>query len=223
MAELAQNFYRRGWALGTSGNFSGVVSWQPLRLAVTPTRLDKGTLGFRDILEIDDATRVVRGTGQPSSETTVHLAIVRLRGAGAVLHTHSVWNTILSEAYAGDGGLTIEGFEMLKGLEGVSTHTHREWLPIIQNCQDVAWLARMAEAVLREHPTTHGMLLRGHGLYSWGRELTEAKRHVEVLEFLLEVLGRTWSATAQATKINQLRQWLATVEGAWEGKEYGYC
>jgi methylthioribulose-1-phosphate dehydratase len=34
------------------------------------------------------------------------------------------------------------------------------------------------------------LLLRGHGLYTWGSDLAEAKRHVEILEFLLEVVGR---------------------------------
>ena len=80
---------------------------------------------------------------------------------------------------------------MLKGLEGVQTHQHREWLPILENSQDYDALARNVERVLGDHPGSHGFLLRRHGLYTWGRDLTEAKRHVEILEFLMEVLGRT--------------------------------
>jgi len=34
-----------------------------------------------------------------------------------VLHTHSVWSNILSDAHAREGGLSIEGYEMLKGLK----------------------------------------------------------------------------------------------------------
>ena len=117
--------------------------------------------------------------------------VVRLRNAGAVLHTHSVWSNILSDAHACDCGLSIEGYEMLKGLDGISTHEHTEWLPIIENSQDMTRLAADVERTLIDHPRSHGFLLRRHGLYTWGKDLAEAKRHVEILEFLLEVIGRT--------------------------------
>jgi methylthioribulose-1-phosphate dehydratase len=111
------------------------------------------------------------------------------------LHTHSVWSNILSDAHAREGGLSIEGYEMLKGLEGVSTHEHREWLPVIENSQDMTGLAGSVEETLKKYPDAHGFLLRRHGLYTWGKDLSEAKRHVEILEFLLEVTGRTYRAT----------------------------
>lgn len=191
LAATGREFYSRGWVQGTSGNFSAVLSREPLRLAVTSTGLDKSTLAARQFLEIDETGKVLRGTGRPSSETSIHLAVVRERGAGAVLHTHSVWNTILSEAFAAKGGIALEGYEMLKGLEGIGTHEHREWLPILENSQDMVALAKTAEGTLKQYPGTHGFLLRRHGLYTWGRDLVEAKRHVEILEFLMEVLGRT--------------------------------
>ena len=162
-----------------------------MRLAITATGLDKGALESSQFLEIDEASHVLRGKGRPSAETGLHLAIVRVRGAGAVLHTHSVWSTILSESLAADGGVRLEGFEMLKGLDGVATHVHREWLPILDNRQDIPQLAAKVEDLLSRDPAIHGFLLRRHGLYTWGKNLAEAKRHVEILEFLLEVLGRT--------------------------------
>jgi methylthioribulose-1-phosphate dehydratase len=191
LAKVGREFHARGWVQGTSGNFSAVLSREPLRLAVTSTGLDKRKLAARQFLEVDETGRVHRGTGRPSSETAIHLSVVRERGAGAVLHTHSVWNTILSEAFADQGGIALEGYEMLKGLDGISTHQHREWLPILENSQDMAALAKTAEATLQQYPAAHGLLLRRHGLYTWGRDLAEAKRHVEILEFLMEVLGRT--------------------------------
>lgn len=189
LAEVGRHCYERGWALGTSGNFSAVVRKEPLTLAITTSGVDKGLLEASDIVAIDAQGRVVQGSGTPSAETTLHLAIVRSRGAGAVLHTHSVWSTILSEA-TGDGSLTIEGFEMLKGLTGVGTHEHREKLPIVENTQDWIAAAPRIEAILREHPEAHGFLIRGHGLYTWGKDLAEAKRQIEILEFLFEVMGR---------------------------------
>src|SRR6266536_6676453 len=193
LAEVGRLCYARGWALGTSGNFSAVVGRTPLTLAITTSGVDKGVLEPGHIVEIDEHGRVVGGAGTPSAEATLHLAIVRSRGAGAVLHTHSIWSTILSDA-AGDapggGGLAIDGYEMLKGLDGVRTHEHQERLPIIDNTQDWAGAVPRVAAALRDHPAAHGFLIRRHGLYTWGRDLAEAKRHVEILEFLFEAMGR---------------------------------
>src|SRR6266849_13748 len=133
LAEIGKGFHARGWALGTSGNFSAVISREPLRLAITSTGLDKGSLA-------------------------------------------------------------PEGYEMLKGLEGVRKHKHREWLPILENSQDMIELGEHVSKTLRQNAGIHGFLLREHGLYTWGAGLQEAKRHVEILEFLLEVLVRSGAA-----------------------------
>ncbi len=194
LTEIGKGFYARGWVLGTSGNFSSVISREPLRLAITSTGLDKGTLAPEQFLEMDEAANVVRGDGRPSAEALLHLAIVRGVDAGAVLHTHSVWSTVLSGSHAAQGGIALEGYEMLKGLEGVRTHKHREWLPILENSQDMIELGERVSKTLRESPDIHGFLLREHGLYTWGAGLQEAKRHVEILEFLMEVLVRSGAA-----------------------------
>src|SRR4029077_4823656 len=89
LAATGRSFYGRGWALGTSGNFSAVISREPLRLAITSTGLDKGALSPKEFLEIDGKGGVVRGDGRPSAEASLHLAVVRELDAGAVLHTHS--------------------------------------------------------------------------------------------------------------------------------------
>lgn len=192
LASIAGSFHLRGWLMGTSGNLSAVVDRKPLRLAMTPSGVDKGDLTQAQILLIDEHARVVVDhTAKPSDESPLHVRIVKERGAGAVLHTHSIWNTILSDLYAADGGVSIEGYEMLKGLQDVSTHEHREWLPIIENSQDMLALADRISDTVSQHKDAHGFLLRRHGLYSWGSDLPQAKRHVEILEFLLETLGRT--------------------------------
>jgi len=191
LAEIGRGFYARGWVLGTSGNFSAVVRRGPLRLAITSTGLDKGGLTPAQFLEIDEAANVIRGDSRPSAEALLHLAIVRGVRAGAVLHTHSVWSTVLSGTHARHGGIALEGYEMLKGLAGVQTHKHREWLPILENSQDMVELADRVSRTLEQAPGMHGFLLQEHGLYTWGESLAEAKRHVEILEFLMEVLVRS--------------------------------
>lgn len=191
LAAVGRRFHARGWVLGTSGNFSAVVSHDPLRLAITASALDKGALEAAHILHVGEDGQVLSGTGRPSAETLLHVEIARRRGACAVLHTHSVWGTTLSDAHAADGGLHIDGYEMLKGLDGVCTHEHREWVPIVENDQDMARLSGAVGDVLARYPAAHGVLLRRHGLYAWGKSLADAVRHVEILEFLFETIGRT--------------------------------
>ncbi len=192
LAAIGRRFYARGWVLGTSGNFSAVVGRKPLRLAITASSVAKGELRSTDILQCDERGRVVGRAGKPSAETLLHIEVVRQRGAGAVLHTHSVWSTMLSESRTtrADDALVIEGYEMLKGLAGVTSHDHRELVPILENDQDMTRLAGRVGETLGQHPAAHAFLLRRHGLYTWGETLADAERHVEILEFLFEVVGR---------------------------------
>lgn len=199
LARVAARLHGRGWMLGTSGNLSAVVDTEPLRLAITPSGADKGDLSAEQILLIDeDAKRLIDHAGKPSDESLLHVAVIKARGAGAVIHSHSVWATILSDLHAADDGLAVEGYEMLKGLHGVNTHLHREWLPILDNSQDMPALADTIKEVLAKEPEVHAFLLRRHGLYTWGRDLREAQRHVEILEFLLEAVGRSHEIRKQA-------------------------
>jgi methylthioribulose-1-phosphate dehydratase len=191
LTAVGRQFYERGWVFGTSGNFSAILSEQPVRLAITASSVHKGTLDPSQILVVDEQGHVTSGKGQPSAETLLHLEIVHARGARAILHTHSVWSTILSDLHAADGGLAISGYEMLKGLDGVRTHEHREWIPIVPNDQDMPRLAQRVRKTLNTEPALHAFLLHRHGLYTWGRTLADAQRHVEILEFLLETVGRT--------------------------------
>lgn len=188
---LARACHARGWLPATSGNFSAVLGRDPLRLAITPSGKEKGALAPGDVLEIDADGRVLRGSGRPSAETALHVAVSRATGAGAVAHTHSLWATLLSEAHAAAGALEITGFELLKGLAGVTSHEHRELVPIVANTQDWQRAAPELAAMLGRHAAAHAFLIRGHGLYTWGRDVGEAQRHVEALEFLLEALGRS--------------------------------
>ncbi len=194
LVTISRSFYARGWAVGTSGNFSAVLTREPLQLAITASGADKGELSAEQIVVVgregnprDDLT------SKPSAEALLHVNVALQRGAGAVLHTHSVWSTVLSNVHAPAGGILIKDFEMLKGLEGVKSHQHGEWLPIIENSQDMRALAENVSKTLALYPDAHGFLLRQHGLYTWAADLQKAKRHVEILEFLLETMGRLQS------------------------------
>ena len=191
LAEAGQEFYRRGWVLGTSGNFSALLARKPLRVVVTASGMEKGKLDETNFLELDDDAEILQGFGKPSAETLIHLTIYRfMPKARSILHTHSVWGTILSDHFFEQGAIEISGYEMLKGLAGVTTHEHTERVPIVENSQDYVALAHVIENVIRENEGIHGVYLRRHGLYTWGETVADARRHVEIFEFLFEVLGR---------------------------------
>jgi methylthioribulose-1-phosphate dehydratase len=180
--------YSRGWVPATSGNFSVRASG---RVLVTASGRDKGTLTPSDLIKVDLDGRLLAGTGKPSAETELHLVLYRYRPtAGAILHVHTIWNTLLSSHYEARGCVPIEGYELLKGLAGVTTHAYLEEVPILENSQDYADLSDRLTDALGKYPRAHGVLLSRHGLYTWGESVAEARRHLEALEFLFEVEGR---------------------------------
>ncbi len=194
LRQVGELFYDRGWSVGTSSNYSVRLSHDPLRLVITASGKDKGRLGEHDFVVVDETGRPVDPTQpKPSAETLLHVVAAQLPNVGAVLHTHSVWATMLSDLYHAEGGFAIEGYEMLKGLDGHTTHETRMWVDIFENTQQIPDLAAIVRERLidERNPLRHGYLIRRHGLYTWGRDLAEAKRHVEIYEFLFEVIGRT--------------------------------
>lgn len=190
LCETARWCSARGWVPATSGNFS-VRDKAAERIFISPSGLDKGAMKPADLLEMDAAGKVVRGKGKPSAETELHRVIYGVRQeAGAILHVHTVWNTLISEKLARHKHVRLKGYELLKALDGVGTHEYEERIPLLANTQDYAELAERMEKALRWDPLAHGVLLRGHGLYTWGKTVADARRHLDALEFLFEVEGR---------------------------------
>ena len=190
LIDCGRDFHHRGWSLGTSSNYSVVVKRAPLTLLMTGSGFDKGRLTSEQFLLVNEnAAAIGETTLKPSAEALLHTALAK-HGAGAVLHTHSVAATVLGEHFVKDGALRIAGYEMLKGLSGITTHEAEAVIEIYPNTQDIASLATVIESRLQgtTNPLRHGFLMAGHGLYTWGANIAAARRQVEVLEFLFEVV-----------------------------------
>ena len=164
-----------------------VLSREPLRLLMTPSGFDKGSVEESDLLEVDENAIVLLGSHKASAEALIHVAIAQETTAQVILHTHSVANTLLSFL---SEDLEIAGYEMLKALEGNTTHETTEVVPIFNNSQEMVSFSVKVKSMLEERPEVHGFLMRGHGLYTWGDSLFAAKRHLEALEFMFEVEAR---------------------------------
>ena len=171
----------RGWVPATSGNFSARVD--AAHVAVTRSGVDKGALSAADIVVLALDEPIPPGM---SAETPLHLARYRRDPRiGAVVHVHTVASTVLSRLHAASGSIALSGFEMHKSLAGFTTHESTVDLPIVANAQDTLALAALIEARLGPTPAVPAYLLAGHGLYTWGATMDDARRHLEGLEFLL--------------------------------------
>lgn len=178
--ELSQ----RGWTPATSSNFSRRLDAR--HAAITVSGRDKGKLREADIMVVDFDGKAVGSDHRPSAETLLHTQLYRrYPEIGCVLHTHSHAQTVASRLYAGQGHVRLEGYELLKAFRGNDTHEAAIDVPVFANTQDMHTLAAQVDALL-DRQTLWGYLIDGHGLYAWGTDMAEARRHLEAFEFLLD-------------------------------------
>ena len=183
IARAGSEFAARGWTPATSGNLS--MRMDEDTIAVTVSGRDKGALSPDDVMAIGLDGQPVNG-GRPSAETDLHLQLYRrLPETGAVLHTHSPTQTVASRLFAKEGVVTLHGWELQKALTGYTSHESRVDVPVFPNSQDMADIERNVATWLHESGPLYAYLIEGHGLYTWGRDMREARRHLEALEFLL--------------------------------------
>lgn len=193
--EAGRFLYARGWSPATSSNYSARLAADQALLTVSGKH--KGQLTDNDVLATDLAGNSLEPGKKPSAETLLHTQLYAWRAdIGAVLHTHSVNATVLSRLTPGDQ-LLLEDYELQKAFSGVTTHEGQVLVPIFANDQDIARLAGQVQQWLDTHPDCVGYLIRGHGLYTWGPQMSDALRQIEAFEFLFEcelktrqVLGR---------------------------------
>jgi len=179
LAEAGRRMDARGWVPGSAGNLSARLDDN--RIAITRSGVHKGRLDAgADIIAVDfDGNPLVDGQ-KPSAETLLHCQLYRLfPPVGAVLHGHSVAATVLSLS----GPITFSNYELLKAF-GFNTHELDIQLPVYDNDQDIARLAKFIEPHLQSKPPI-GYVIAGHGVYAWGTNVEHAYWRLEALEFLL--------------------------------------
>lgn len=188
LLEAIQFFNRKSWSPATSTNYS-VRSENKSEYIISRSGVDKSKFSLSDLILINPQGEVLAPFNRPgvksSAETEIHTALYELfPEANCVLHTHSVLGTVLSHTMLSEGKIRFEGLEILKGLEGNATHDLVETLPIVPNSQVMADI--MINMKSRFDKDVHGFLIAGHGLYTWGKDVATAKRHIETYEFLFE-------------------------------------
>lgn len=188
LLEAIQFFNQKGWSPATSTNYS-VRSEKKDEYIISRSGVDKSKFELSDLILITPNGDVLPPFNKPgiksSAETEIHTALYeQFPDVNCVLHTHSVLGTVLSHKFQNEKQLVFEGFEILKGLEGNPTHELTEVLPIVPNSQVMSDILKNMKG--RYASNVHGFLIGGHGLYTWGKDIAAAKRHIETFEFLFE-------------------------------------
>jgi methylthioribulose-1-phosphate dehydratase len=172
-----------GWTPATSSNFS--MRLDDRHAAITVSGRDKGRLCETDIMVVDFDGKPVANTDRPSAEVLLHTQLYRrFPEIGCVLHTHSLNQTIASRLFGPIGNVRFEDYELIKAFRGQDTHETEFDLPVLPNSQHMPTLAAQVD-VLLDTGSLWGYLIDGHGLYAWGKDMAEARRHLDAFEFLL--------------------------------------
>jgi len=184
--EIKVKLYNRGWFPATSGNLSYKLHDNPLYFAITSSGKDKGTVSHEDVIFVDkDAKPIEKTRLKPSAETKIHSQIYQKTDAGCIIHIHTVNNNFISQIFFEDRFVSLKDMEMIKALD-IWEENPQLKIPIIENYFDLDRLSEEAGKSL--NPEVPGLLIRNHGIYAWGRDEFEAKRHVEAFEFMFEYM-----------------------------------
>ena len=182
MMAAGELFHSRGWVPATGGNFSVRLSAE--QVLITASGNHKGELREAHFLVATLDGKPLEAHRKASYETLLHMQIYqRVPAAGAVLHTHSTANTVLSRRFE---QITLTNYELLKVLPGAPDPQSAVSIPVFANDQDIARLSATVDDHMVKVPTTPVYLIAGHGLYAWGRDVAEARHRVEAIEFMLE-------------------------------------
>lgn len=182
MARAGALFHRRGWVPATGGNFSARLDAG--RVLITASGNHKGELAEGDFLIAGLDGRPLDAGRKASYETLLHMQVYRRHAdAGAVLHTHSTANTVLSRRFE---RIVLSNYELLKVLPGAPDPQSQVVIPVFANDQDIARLSAVVDAHMVREPATPAYLIAGHGLYAWGATVAQARHRVEAIEFMLE-------------------------------------
>ncbi|QWT21458.1 methylthioribulose 1-phosphate dehydratase [Bacillus sp. NP157] len=184
IADAARELAAAGWTPATSSNFS--MRLDDSLAAITISGRDKGRLGRDDIMVIDMDGNAVGSQSRPSAETGLHTQVYkRFPDANVVLHTHSRTQSVASRLFATEGRIRLEGWELQKAIAGYTTHDSVLEIPVFPNTQHMPELEAQVDAWIDSGKPLYAYLINGHGIYTWGRDMAETRRHLEALEFLL--------------------------------------
>lgn len=196
LAKLVRDLNLSGHNPATSGNYSLRMTGLEKYALVSESGIDKAQFQAENFLPVHTHEQKLhpqfQQSGRKSSdETDLHLAIYRSTNANCVLHSHLLEALLFADLYPGQDFIKITGMELLKGFKNITTHESTVEMACFENTQEIDRLSLTVESVLKKNSQVYGVMLRQHGLYVWGETVKEAKRHLEVFEYLFKYFLQT--------------------------------
>lgn len=179
--EANMELFERKLIVYTWGNVSGVDREQGI-MAIKPSGVAYEELKPEDIvlLSLTDGSRV-EGKYRPSSDTPTHLWLYRaFPEIGGVTHTHSPYATAWAQA-----GRPIPCFgtthaDYFRGEVPCTRFLTEEEIAREYEAETGRIIEEAFEGLNPVH--TPGVLVRGHGPFTWGKNAGESVYHAVVLE-----------------------------------------
>ncbi|XP_075725701.1 uncharacterized protein LOC119180002 isoform X2 [Rhipicephalus microplus] len=191
--ELCRQFYDLGWVTGTGG---GISIRHGHEIYIAPSGVQKERIAAEDLFVQDMEERFLSGPPphkklRKSECTPLFMNAFTLRGAGAVIHTHSKAAVLATLLYPGTE-FRITHQEMIKGIKkgqsGISYRYDEELVvPIIENTPFERDLKESMREAMERYPDTCAVLVRRHGVYVWGDSWQRAKTMCECYDYLFDI------------------------------------
>ncbi|XP_029986931.1 methylthioribulose-1-phosphate dehydratase isoform X1 [Sphaeramia orbicularis] len=191
--ELCRLFYQLGWVTGTGG---GISLRKGDQIYIAPSGVQKERIQPEDMFVCDIEEKDISCPPawkklKKSQCTPLFMNAYTMRGAQAVIHTHSKAAVMATLLYPGKE-FRITHQEMIKGIRRGSSGTNYRYddtlvVPIIENTPEEKDLKdRMARA-MDEYPESCAVLVRRHGVYVWGESWEKAKTMCECYDYLFDM------------------------------------
>lgn len=191
LAALVRILNIQGHNPATSGNYSVRSKTSPGMAMVSESGIDKSKFTEDHFIPVNYETRQMDDeykalSKKSSDETDIHLTIYQVTNANCVLHSHMLDALLFADLFADKNFATLKNLELLKGFKGVKTHEVEINIPVFENTQDIRLLAEEIKPAIQSQKNSYGLILKGHGIYIWGESVEEAKRHLEVFEYIFK-------------------------------------
>ena len=182
ICDLARSFYDLGWVSGTGG---GICIRDGDHVVMAPSGVQKERMRPEQMFTVSLDGSILSRPEDPklrlSECSSLFLKAINLRGAGAVIHNHSIHAVMATMLFSTE--FSVSHLEMIKGIDGMS-YADRLVVPIIENTARECDLADSLEEAIQRYPATHAVLVRRHGVYVWGRDWVSAKTQAECYDYL---------------------------------------
>lgn len=193
LIEYSKLYYSRGWLYATAGNLSVFDSSSKI-IWITASGVDKSCLQKKDFIALNLNGEPIDSNGKkPSAETSIHLAIYKnISEIGACLHIHTPSSCFLEYGVTSRNPhkrVLVPNLEILKAFGDFRENPNFE-MDVFYNFGEVSKISKVLEKALQEKIfDLPFVLIQNHGITVWGKNVWDANKNLEAVEFLLQVIS----------------------------------